>query len=81
MAFTDFNADGEPAVEPTCDQKYIFDVKGWIAFPGVLADDDIEEMREFCLKLKTEPESVPEPEQVPPPDKSPRPPSAQPLPR
>ncbi len=62
MAFTDFNADGEPAVEPTCDQKYIFDVKGWIAFPGVLADDDIEEMREFCLKLKTEPESVPEPE-------------------
>ena len=30
------NADQEPVVKFTEDQKYIFDTKGWIAIPGGL---------------------------------------------
>jgi hypothetical protein len=54
-----FNAAGEAVVPPTAKQKYDFDRNGWILFPGVLADDDVEEMREFCLRLRREPDSVP----------------------
>ena len=39
------NADGEPVVELTDEQKYLFDVRGWLLVPGVLSDDEIEAMR------------------------------------
>jgi hypothetical protein len=54
------NADGEVVVEPTQEQKYLFDTRGWLLLPGVLAQDDIDAMREFALRLQLEPESLPE---------------------
>lgn len=54
------NSDGEAVVEPTDEHKYLFDTRGWLLLPGVLGQDDIDEMREFSLKLQLEPESLPE---------------------
>ncbi len=54
------NADGEPVVELTDEQKYLFDVRGWLLVPGVLADDEIEAMREYALRVQQHPESLPE---------------------
>ena len=54
------NADQEPVVEFTEDQKYVFDTKGWIAIPGMLSDDDISEMRDFCYRLQGEKGAIPE---------------------
>lgn len=55
------NADGEPIVPLTQEQKYIFDTWGWLLIPGVLNDAEVEEMRAFCYRLKSDPESIPEP--------------------
>jgi hypothetical protein len=54
------NADGKPVTELTQEQKYLFDMRGWLLIPGVLNADEVEEMREFCLRLKFRPESIPE---------------------
>jgi hypothetical protein len=54
------NADGKPVIELTQEQKYLFDLHGWLLIPGVLKADEVEEMREFCLRLKFKPESLPE---------------------
>ena len=54
------NADGEPVVALTDEQKYLFDVRGWLLVPGVLADDEIEAMREYALRVQHHPESLPE---------------------
>ncbi len=53
------NADALPAIPFTDEQKYIFDTKGWIAIPGVLTNDDVVAMREFCYQLEQDPESIP----------------------
>ena len=53
------NADGEPVVELTDEQKYLFDVRGWLLVPGVLAGDEIEAMREYALRVLNQPESLP----------------------
>jgi hypothetical protein len=53
------NADGLPAIAPSEEQKYLFDNQGWIIIPGVLDADDTAEMREFCYRLKQEPNSIP----------------------
>lgn len=58
------NADGLPVIALTPEQKYLFDVRGWILFPGVLTNDEVEEMREFCIRLRREPESIPEAERA-----------------
>jgi hypothetical protein len=65
LDLTRTNADGLPVVELTQEQKYVFDKDGWLLFPGVLADDDIEDMRAFCVRLATDPESIPEHERSP----------------
>ena len=52
------NADGEPVVEPTPEQRYLFDTQGWILIPGVLPADEGEEMRAFCERLHRNPESI-----------------------
>ena len=59
------NADGEPVVEPTPEQRYLFDTQGWILIPGVLPADEVEEMRAFCERLHRNPESLPEDERSP----------------
>ena len=53
------NADGEPVVALTDEQKYLFDVRGWLLVPGVLADDEIEAMREYALRVQNHSESLP----------------------
>ena len=59
MSVPTTNADGKPAIDFTEEQKFIFDTRGWIAIPDVLTDDEIEETRDFCYRLKREPESIP----------------------
>ncbi len=54
------NADGLPVIELTTEQKYLFDLRGWLLIPGVLSADEAAEMRDFCLRLKFKPESLPE---------------------
>ena len=52
---TPANEDGQPTVIPIDKQKYDFDRNGWILFPGVLATDEIEKMRDFAMRLHREP--------------------------
>jgi hypothetical protein len=59
------NTDGEPVIDPTPAQKYLFDTQGWLLVPGLLSEDQCAEMREFCYRLHREPESLPEPQRSP----------------
>ena len=54
------NADGEPVVELTQEQKYLFDARGWLLVPGILEHDQIEEMRHQAERARDEPDSLPE---------------------
>ena len=54
------NADGEPVVDPTQEQKYLFDTRGCLLIPGVLFAKEAEEMRNYVLRVRDEPESLPE---------------------
>ena len=36
------NADGLPVVPMSEEQKYIFDLKGWISLPGLLSKEQLE---------------------------------------
>lgn len=58
-------AEGTPVVVPTQEQKYLFDMRGWILMPGVLKGDVLEEMQDFCLRLRSDPESIPEHHRTP----------------
>jgi len=57
-ALTQTNADGRAVVPLTQEQKYLFDKNGWLLIPGVLTASEIEEMRDFCYRLKREPETI-----------------------
>ena len=57
---TQTNADGKPVVPLTQEQKYLFDKNGWLLVPGVLTESEIEEMRDFCYRLKDDPEPIPQ---------------------
>lgn len=59
------NADGKPVVELTQEQKYLFDTRGWLLVPGVLTAAEVEEMRDFALRLHHEPASIPAHERSP----------------
>lgn len=54
------NADGRPLAPLTAEQKYLLDTRGWLLIPGVLASDEIAEMKAFCYRLRDEPQSIPE---------------------
>ena len=62
---TSTNADGEPVVEMTEEQKFLFDANGWLLFPGLIPEDDLTEMRDFCMRLKFEPETLPPHQRTP----------------
>ena len=62
---TETTSDGTPVVEPTQEQKYLFDMRGWLLVPGVLSGDELAEMQEFGYKLRHEPDSIPEHERSP----------------
>ena len=52
------NADNLPPIPLTEEQRFLFDTRGWLLFPGILSETEIKEMREFCYQLKQEPESI-----------------------
>jgi hypothetical protein len=54
------NASGRPIVPLTQEQKYVFDMRGWLLIPGVLDETEIAEMQDFCNRLRHNPESIPE---------------------
>ena len=60
MGVTPRNADGLEAIYFTEEQRYLFDTRGWLAIPGVLDPEEAAEMREFCVRLRNERESIPE---------------------
>jgi len=58
-------SDGTPVVPPTQEQKYLFDMRGWLLVPGVLADDELKEIQDFGSRLRHEPDSIPAHERSP----------------
>ena len=61
----DTTSDGTAVVPPTQEQKYLFDMRGWLLVPGVLSGDELAEMQEFGYRLRHEPESIPAHERSP----------------
>ena len=57
---TQTNADGLPVVELTQKQKYDFDRNGWLLVPGILAAEELAEAREFSIRLRDDPDSIPD---------------------
>ena len=44
----------------TEEQKYLFDLNGFLVVPGVLTDQECQTLREFVVTLNQEPESLPD---------------------
>ncbi|NKB69843.1 MAG: hypothetical protein GKR89_22450 [Candidatus Latescibacteria bacterium] len=59
------NASGKAVIDLTPEQRYLFDTQGWLLVPGLLSAAEVEEMRDFCYRLKREPESLPEAQRSP----------------
>ena len=59
-AYCRTTADGRPVVELTVEQRYSFDLRGWLLVPGVLTEEGIEPMREHLIRLHTDRDSIPE---------------------
>ncbi|HCR18178.1 MAG TPA: hypothetical protein DIU35_11905 [Candidatus Latescibacteria bacterium] len=53
------NADGLPVVPMTDEQKYVFDLKGWLSLPGLFCEDELGPIREHQMKFLTDRESLP----------------------
>ena len=53
------NGDGLPIVSMTKEQKYEFDLKGWIALPGLLSQEELGPIREHQLTFLKDRESLP----------------------
>ncbi|MCE9591860.1 MAG: hypothetical protein K8S99_15215 [Planctomycetes bacterium] len=45
------NADGLPVIPMTDEQKYIFDLKGWLLLPSLFTEEELGPIREHMLKL------------------------------
>ena len=52
------NSEGLAAFALTEEQKYLFDTRGWLLMPGVLAEPEAAEMRDFCYRLKRDAASL-----------------------
>ena len=57
MSATDTKTD---AIPMTDEQKFFFDLKGWLLLPAVLSDDEIAACREHAHKVRFEKDSLPE---------------------
>ncbi len=53
------NSDGEPITAWTDEQKYQFDTRGWLCFPGIIDEAEAATMRDFCYQLQNDPDSIP----------------------
>ena len=56
------NADSMPVVPMSDEQKYLFDLKGWITLPGLLDAAQLERIRAHQMQFLYQPETLP-PEQ------------------
>jgi hypothetical protein len=53
------NADALPVVKLTEEQRFLFDTRGWLLLPGLLSEQQVAEMRDFCYRLKNESDALP----------------------
>ena len=53
------NADGLPVAPMSEEQKYTFDLKGWICLPGLLSEEELIPIREHQMKFLNEGETLP----------------------
>ena len=53
------NGDGLAVVPMSDAQKYLFDVKGWIALPNLLSDEQLEAVRAHQMKFLYERDALP----------------------
>ncbi|MEE2658194.1 MAG: phytanoyl-CoA dioxygenase family protein [Candidatus Latescibacterota bacterium] len=53
------NGDGLPVIPMTEEQKYAFDLKGWICLPGLLSEQDLKPIRVHQMKFLNDRESLP----------------------
>ncbi len=51
------NADGLPIVPMSEEQKYRFDLKGWVCLPGLLSEEELIPVREHQMKFLYERDS------------------------
>ncbi|MEM7531450.1 MAG: phytanoyl-CoA dioxygenase family protein [Chloroflexota bacterium] len=59
-AYCRTNSEGLAVTDLTVEQKYAFDLRGWLLVPGVLTEEEMEPMRAHIKQLHTDPESIPE---------------------
>lgn len=59
------NSEGLPVIPPTAEQKYVFDKNGWLLIENVLSGHELDEMREYAVRIHEDPESLPEHERTP----------------
>jgi len=52
---------GTQAEGMTEEQRFIFDLKGWLLIPGVLPPSQVEEIKEYLYLLRDHPQSLAEP--------------------
>ena len=45
------NGDGQPLIPMSEEQKYLFDLKGWIALPGLLDQEQLGPVRQHQMKF------------------------------
>lgn len=53
------NADGLPIVPMTDEQKYLFDLKGWLILPDLLSQEQVAAVREHQMKFLYERDKLP----------------------
>lgn len=53
------NADGRPVVPMTDEQRYLFDLKGWVCLPGLLEPDELEAARRHVRRYREDRRSLP----------------------
>ena len=53
------NADGRTVIAMTDAQKYLFDLKGFLALPGLLTDEELGPIREHQMTFLYESDSLP----------------------
>ena len=59
-AYARANSIGRPVVELTEEQRYSFDLRGWLLVENVLSDDEIAVAKEHITRLHRAPDSLPE---------------------
>ena len=53
------NADGKPVIPMTDEQKYWFDIKGWVLLPALFSEDELKPIREHQMRFLYDRESLP----------------------